>query len=93
MAKAPQSDDAEEYVRENPLYIPFTKEVFGIDPDDERYAQGRDDCAARKEQCEQDATAATKDLEAEVWRSLPCMSKNSKHAVERVRRSKQADGG
>jgi hypothetical protein len=92
LAKAPQSDDADEYVRENPLYIPFTKELFGIDPENELYAHGRNDCVAKKEQSEQDVKAAAKEMEKEVWRTLPCMSKNTKNAVERVTRLKQDDG-
>jgi hypothetical protein len=92
LAKAPQSDDVEEYIRENPLYVPFSKELFGIDPDDERYSHGRDDCVAKKEQVEKDASVAKKAFDAEVWRTLPCMTMNAKHSVERVKRSKQNDG-
>lgn len=92
LASAPLSDDADEYVKDNPLYIPFRKEMFGIDPSDERYTHGRDDCAAKKDQCQQDAAAASKGLEEEVWRSLPCMSKSSAAAFERVKAVKQDDG-
>lgn len=41
LREAPQSDDVEEYLKENPLYIPFKKELFGMTGDDnfvdERY--------------------------------------------------------
>jgi hypothetical protein len=92
LANAPQSDDADEYVRNNPLFIPFAKELFGINTEDERYALGRDDIAAKKDQFEHDASAATKELDEEVWRTLPCMAKTAKSAVERVRRIKQDNG-
>jgi hypothetical protein len=92
LANAPQSDDADEYVKEHPLYVPFTKELFGIDSEDDRYADGRDDCVAKNDQFHQDAAVTTNELDAEIWRTLPCMAKNAKAALERVRKVKQDDG-
>jgi hypothetical protein len=85
LASAPQTDDANEYVRENPLYVPFSKELFGIDPEDETFAHGRDDCVAKNDQIRQDSSIKAKDLQKEVWRTLPCMKKNSVQAFERVK--------
>ena len=33
--EAPQSDDVDEYVKHNPLYIPFKKELFGMESDED----------------------------------------------------------
>lgn len=49
LESAPQNDDAEDFCRINPLYVPFKERLFGILPGDARYAETRDDCSASKE--------------------------------------------
>ena len=39
--KAPQTDDVEEYLKNNALYIPFKKELFGITSDADNFANER----------------------------------------------------
>jgi hypothetical protein len=39
---APDTDDAEEHVKDHPLYIPFSKELFGIDPESDRHVMSTD---------------------------------------------------
>ena len=84
LANVPKSDDADEYVRDHPLYIPFRKELFQID---EGYATTKDAAAAKADQANKDAEAESKMKrpDIEIWRSLPCMSKKSKIPFERVK--------
>jgi hypothetical protein len=88
LATAPQSDDVYEYVAKNPLYIPFKDELFGISPQDSRYADTFECSRWLHVQQEKDANAATalaKAEECEVWRSKPCMDKTANVAYERVK--------
>jgi len=96
---APKSDDASEYEKEHPLYIPFREVLFGIRQSDGRYASTRDECAASecaamKTQSDKDAESASKigRFEAETWRTLPCMNKGAAAAFERVK-TVTKDGG
>lgn len=41
LAEAPQSDDVEEYVAKNPLYIPFKELLFGITSETDTFANDR----------------------------------------------------
>ena len=84
LSHVPKSDDADEYVRQHPLYIPFRKELFQID---EGYATTKDEAAARLDQASKDAEAESKKKtpDIEIWRSLPCMTKKSKIPFERVK--------
>ena len=84
LANIPKSDDADEYVRDHPLYIPFRKELFQID---EGYATTKDAAAAKVDQAKRDAEAEAmkKRPDIEIWRSLPCMTKKSKIPFERVK--------
>lgn len=84
LANVPKSDDADEYVRDHPLYIPFRKELFRID---EGYATTKDAAAAKADQANKDAEAESKlkRPDIEIWRSLPCMTKKAKIPFERVK--------
>jgi hypothetical protein len=80
----PKSDDANDYVKDHPLYIPFKKDPFNID---HGYATNRDESAASEKQANKDAEATAKDTrpDLEIWRSTPCMTKKAKIPFERVK--------
>lgn len=84
LLNVPKSDDADEYVRQHPLYIPFRNELFQIN---EGYATTKDTAAAKADQANKDAEAEAKNKrpEIEIWRSLPCMTKKAKIPFERVK--------
>ena len=84
LLNVPKSDDADEYVRDHPMYIPFRQELFRID---EGYAATKDAAAAKAEQANKDAEAEAKMKrpDIEIWRSLPCMTKKAKIPFERVK--------
>jgi hypothetical protein len=81
---APQSDNVDEYIRRHPLYIPFAKDLFLLD---QGYAIARDMATVKATQEEKDSEAVTKKTgsDCEIWRSLPCMTKKTKVAFERVK--------
>lgn len=89
---APQSDDVYEYVAQNPLYVPFKEELFGISSADERYAGS---AAADQIQQQQDKDAASKlskEVHAEVWRTRPCMDKRADMSFERMKSGHDGKG-
>jgi hypothetical protein len=51
---APKNDDVYEYIAENPLYVPFKDELFGISSDDGRYAESSSGYAADQIQQQED---------------------------------------
>ena len=93
---APQTDDAEEYVKEHPLYVPFKEELFGISSSDERYAMSASGCAAHQQQIvqqkDENAANRNRDDKIERWQTLPCMDRNAEMAFERVKTVRDEEG-
>ena len=85
LLKVPESDNADDYVRDHPLYIPFRKELFQMD--EGTVVTTKDVAASKANQKDKDAEAEAKKKQPdiEIWRSLPCMTKKSKVPFERVR--------
>lgn len=81
-------------VDKNPLYIPFRKELFLIPDNDPRYSKEKglynassQDLSEEVQRMDEEAAAkdgmASQDME--VYRTLPCMHKNSERPYKRVK--------
>ena len=105
--EAPKNDDVWDYISENPLYVPFRRELFRISDKHPRYSKERgvatqEDAVATQQDVSGDDMVQRLDQEAaakenakenlEMWRSMPCMGKQTSQPYQKVRSTESTKG-